>query len=147
MIMRLAETAEQNVGLKVIDQDQHVRISFNANERFLKMEVLRGFDRVTAQLLRDTLAIVADVVQEQRIDRMLIDFLSLRFCSLKHLGGVECYPIILRINQSLQRLAILCGDIPVEDACRRVSRNVVPVGTVRTFLDEGRATCWVLGQR
>ncbi len=138
---------DEKLRMTVIDQDKHVRISFNARNQFLKMELLEAFDQMDSEMFRDTLIIVADVVEEQHIGKLLIDSQSLSSSDLVHLGGVESYPILVKISRSLEKLAVLCREVPVEAAFRRISQNVIGGSDVQTFLNEADAVDWTLGSR
>lgn len=128
----------------VVDQDRYSRISYNTNSRFLRLDLLADFNQMTIEMLQSTLAILSDVIEEQRIDRLLVDSQLLETNVREQLGGLELYSIVLQFNASLGKLAILCSELTVDDACNRVFGNTRYGSRIRMFMDEDEAVEWAL---
>ncbi len=140
--MLITPNSAPDLELNVIDEDSHVRISFNTENRFVKMDLLPDFNDMNLEGLWDTLAILSDVIQEQEIDTLLIDCLALESSIVDNLGGLEFYASILKYNIRLRKLAILTIDSSAQHTQTRLSQSSSSTSTVQVFSREPDALAW-----
>ena len=138
-MVELGSELERDIKMTVIDQDEHVRISFNRTSRLGKMELLPDFNEMNIEGLHDTLVILSDVIMELEIDKLLVDSQGLGSRILEHLGGLEFYTAILKGNRSLRKLAILSGDGSEEALTSSLSKKSVSRFRIEMFMNEGEA--------
>ena len=142
--MQCPSTLVRGSKMFVIDQDRYSRISFNTESRFLRLDLLPAFNEMTIEMLQSTLTILSDVIEEQGIECLLVDSQPLHTNVRDQLGGLELYSIVMQFNDTLSKLAILCSELTVDDACNRVFGNTRYESKIQMFMDEDEAVDWAL---